>query len=156
MNSTEIKKKSLTFSGLPATVEQLSKITTKTTPIIRSVTAKERAQFRKNISRGVCRRYAPFQCLGCEVWGHKIGTCTKVPETASCIDCISKNKAKTKALLEEHLRVNSKNAKRNTVRLLMSNGIVDEEKSMEEHLENEDLDEEHTHFQVDLDEIDEE
>ena len=38
----------------------------------------------------------------------------------------------------------------------MSNGIVDEEKSMEEHLENEDLDEEHTHFQVDLDEIDEE
>lgn len=156
MASDVIRKKSLTFSGLPQTIEQLSTITTKDRPIIRSVTAQERSTFRKNLSRGAYRKYEQFQCLGCGLWGHKIGTCSKVPETAAYIDYISKNKSKTKAILEEHLRVNSKNAKKNTIRLLMSNGIVDEGKSVEEHLKEGDLEEEHNHFQVDLEEIEEE
>ena len=154
MGSNMIKKKSLIFSGLPATVKQLATITTKSTPIIRSVSAQERSQFRKNISRGAYRRYEPFQCLGWGTWGHKIGSCAKVFETAACIEYMGKNKSKTKGLLEAHLRVNSKNAKRNTIRLLMSNGIADDNKTVEEHLEQGDLEEDH--FQVDLDEIEEE
>ena len=64
MGSDVIKKKSFTFSGLPVTVEQLAIITTKSTPIIRSVSTQERSQFRKKYKQRSVQTIRTFPVSG--------------------------------------------------------------------------------------------
>lgn len=57
-----------------------------------------------------------------------------------CIDYRDKHKDHTTALMREHERVNDKNTKKSTVRILQKTGEIDDSLSTEEYLEQSDVD----------------
>ena len=162
MTDDNIKKRSLRFNSLPGTVRQLSSVTDDI-PTIRSMVRSDRntqsQQQGKPYSqqqggRGAYRRYEPCQCNGCGKWGHRVGWCPNIPTIATCMKYIEKNKTKTAALVEAHLRLNNKNTKRSTVRMLQHTGAIDANIEPEEYLHTQDV--EGDIIDMDLDDIHEE
>ena len=54
-----------------------------------------------------------------------IHSCTFIPKVANAMDYISNNKKKTEALVKEFVRVNDKNTKKGSIRLLQQSGALD-------------------------------
>lgn len=56
------------------------------------------------------------------------------------MDYIDKNKDHTAALIKEHMRVNDRNTRKSTVRMLQQTGEVDDTITSEAYLEESDVD----------------
>ena len=134
-----IKKENLTFGSLPTTVAQLAK-TDGFNPIIRAMTvADERPRTRSRGAYQQQKRYEPFQCKGCGIWGHKLNACKTIPKIALAVKFIEKYKDKTEVLIKEFLRTNDRNTKKQTVRILMDTGTLDATIDPQQFLEQEDI-----------------
>ena len=145
MSEHVIQKQSLTFNALPTTVTQIAK-GTKTIPTLRALTVRDRNQGPNtrgayNNNRGAYRKnnYEAIQCKGCGQWGHRINKCNTIPKIATCIKYIEKNKNQTSALIKEYLRINDKNTKRSTVRLLQTSGAINDDVPPDQFLESDDV-----------------
>ena len=134
-----IKQESLTFGSLPTTVAQLAK-TDGFSPTIRAMTTSSHRT--SNVSRGAykqSKRYEHFQCKGCGQWGHKLNSCMTIPKIALSNKFIEKNTDKVEVLVKEYLRTDSKNTKKQTIRLLMDTGTLEAQVDPQEFLGREDV-----------------
>lgn len=137
-DQNNITIKALTFSSLPTTISQLAQGTS-TTPIIRSLNSRD-SKFDNNRGAQKRGRYDPTQCLGCKQLGHKIQGCNFIPKVTSAIEYIKKNQRKTEALVKEYTRVNDRNTKRGTIRLLQQSGTLDSSVDSDQILQEQDID----------------
>ena len=81
------------------------------------------------------------------MWGHKVNSCMTVPKIALATDYISKYKDKTATLIKEYMRVNDRNTKRSTIRLLQSTGAFDDTIDPSDYLSEQD-------FCIEMDDVD--
>lgn len=132
-------KHTLTFDALPLTVEKRAGVNS-TTPSVRMMTKNRRPQRTNNRGAYNNSAYEPIQCRGCKKWGHKVQRCPHIPLISLCLDYIDKNKEQTAALIREHMRINDRNTKKSTIRLMQTSGDIDADIQTDEYLETTDVD----------------
>ena len=151
MSEHIIQKQSLTFNSLPTTISQ--KVKRKIVPIVRSMAARKpnrQHNDRSNSREAYKSPYEAIQCRGCGQWGHKLNVCKTIPKVAQYLKFMDKNKTQTAALVKEYFRVNDRNTKRSTVRLLQASGTIDDDKSADEYLEHEDIEVDMVDVEIDI------
>ena len=145
--TTNVRISSMKFSNLPMTLQQYTnKLNiSETQPIVRAMhksSPNNRMQRKSNSSNRMQRNanYEPFLCMGCGMWGHKVTKCKTVPKVAIAQEYIKKKPKHVQKLVSEFKRVNDKSTKRTTVRVLQSNGILDDFEDPDTYLNDNDID----------------
>ena len=143
--SSTVRISNMKFANLPTTLQQYTNklnMHSSSSPIVRAVKdSRSYQQIRRNNNpQHRSPSYEPFACLGCGTWGHKVTRCKIVPRIALALDYIKQKPKHVEKLVEEYKRINNKATKRSTVRVLLSNGILDSFDDPDNYLQENDID----------------
>ena len=140
----QVNKSDLRFENLPTTLQQyhdaLSMDTSATYPVVRAMKknprSREKQYTKTKTSNG---NYKPEQCPGCGQWNHPITQCKFVPKVSLAMQYIKTKPRHVEKLVKEFKRINSRQTKTGTVRVLASSGAL-EVNTPEDYLQFHDVD----------------
>ena len=145
--TSNVRISNMKFSNLPMTLQQYNnKLNlSNNQPIVRAI---QKPPFQRNAYKNnatpnrIPRRsnYEPYLCMGCGLWGHKVTKCKNVPKVAIALEYIKNKPRHVQKLVSEFKRVNDKSTKRTTVRVLQTNGMLENYEDPETYLNDNDID----------------
>ena len=144
VDGAQVVKSDLRFENLPTTMQQyhdaLNMDTTTSYPVVRAMKQNQRSYDRQSQKHSTTKgNYKPEQCPGCGQWNHSITQCKFVPKVSLALQYIKSKPRHVEKLVTEFNRINSRQTKTGTVRVLASGGALEVE-SPENYLQTHDVD----------------
>ena len=144
VDGAQVVKSDLRFENLPISMQQyhdaLNMDTTTSYPVVRAMKQNQRSYDRQSQKHSTTKgNYKPEQCPGCGQWNHPITQCKFVPKVSLALQYIKSKPRHVEKLVTEFKRINSRQTKTGTVRVLASSGALEVE-SPENYLQTHDVD----------------